>query len=65
MIRLISLFGMTGGFLIISPPLRGSLLNELARAVFVLDQHSPYSYIALAVAVGVGAVWSLASPKPK
>jgi hypothetical protein len=65
MIRVMSLLGMTSGFLIISPSLRGSALNVLGRATFVLDQYSPYSYIALALALGVGAILSLSSSKPR
>ena len=64
MIRLMSLLGMTGGFLLISPSLRGSALNGIGRAMFTMDQFSPYSYIVLAIVVGVGAVWSLSSPRP-
>ena len=56
---------MTGAFLFISPPLRGSTLAGLGHIVFFLDQYSPYSYILLAIALGVGAVWSLASEKPQ
>jgi hypothetical protein len=65
MIRLISLLGMTGGFLFISPSLRGSALNGLALVIFKLDKYNPYSYILLALVLGAAAVWSLASPKPQ
>jgi hypothetical protein len=62
---MISLLGMTGGFLAISPSLRGTALNGLGRAVFVLDQYSPYSYIGLAIVLGVAAIMSLSNPRPQ
>jgi hypothetical protein len=65
MIRLISILGMTSGFLLISPPFRGSVLSGLASAIAVLAQYSPYSYLGLALLAGTGAVRSLASPKPR
>jgi hypothetical protein len=65
MLRVISIFGMAGGFLLISPSLRGSVLTGLGHATFELGKYSPYSYIALALALSVAAVRSLASPKPQ
>jgi hypothetical protein len=65
MIRVMSLFGMTGGFLMISPSLRGSVLSVLGRVTFTLDQYSPYSYIVGALVLGAGAVFSLSSPKSR
>ena len=65
MIRVMSILGMSGGFLVISPPLRGTALSLLGQMMFFMDKHSPYSYIVLAIALGVGAVWSLAAPKPQ
>ena len=65
MIRVLSLLGMAGGFLLISVPLRISALAGLARIMFEMSKYSPYSYIVLALAVGVGAVKSLALPKPQ
>lgn len=56
---------MTGGFLLISPSLRGTVLFGISRGMFELAKYSPYSYIALALAVGGGAVWSMTSPKPQ
>ena len=56
---------MTGGFLVISPPFRGSALSLLAQGMFIMDKYSPYSYILLAITLGVAAVWSLAAPKPQ
>jgi hypothetical protein len=65
MIRVISLFGLAVGFLLISPSLRGSVLNGLGRATLFLDQHSPWSYIALVLALGIGTILSLSSTKPR
>jgi len=58
MARAVGLFGFTGGFLVISPQLRQSLLDGLGRGVDLAQQYSPYSYagIALAVLGGVALV---------
>ena len=65
MARIIALSLMAGGFLAISPPLRASALSGLAQVMFVLGQYSPWSYILLALSVGLFAVKSMASPKPQ
>jgi len=54
---------MAGGFLLISPSLRGSVLSGLGQATLEMSKYSPYSYIVLALALGTAAVWSLATPK--
>ena len=56
---------MAGGFLFISPPFRGTVLNLLNQGMLFMDKHSPYSYIVLAISLGVAAVWSLSAPKPQ
>jgi hypothetical protein len=56
---------MAAAFLLISPSLRGNVLDGLGRATFELAKYSPYSYILLAVGLGVCAVKSLAMPKPQ
>ena len=56
---------MTSGFLLISPPLRGNVLKGLAVAMLEMGKYSPYSYIALALVLGFGAVKSLAAPKAR
>ncbi len=63
MLRAFSLLGMTSGFLMISPGLRGTLLNGLAQAAAELDKYSPYSYIGVALALlgGLMAAFSRAS----
>jgi hypothetical protein len=42
---------LASGFLMISPGLRGTLLNGLAQAAAGLDKYSPYSYAAVALAL--------------
>jgi len=63
MLRACALLGMTSGFLIISPGLRGTVLNGFAQAATGLDKYSPYSYIvvALALLTGLMAAFSKAS----
>lgn len=51
MLRMCSLFGMAGGFLIISPELRGTVLNGIAQAAAGLAKYSPYSYAVVALAL--------------
>jgi len=50
MLRVISLFGFGGGFLMISPDLRSTVLAALATGLSDLDKYSPWSYVACAVA---------------
>jgi hypothetical protein len=50
MIRVFSLCGMGGAFLMISPNLRSVVQNGLAAGLGSLDTYSPWSYIACAVA---------------
>jgi len=65
MLRAFSIFGMFGSFLFISPPFRGSVLNILATIMLFLAKYGPYSYILLAISLGIGAIWSLSAPKPQ
>ena len=65
MLRALSLFGMAGGFLMISPSLRGDVLSGLGQATLQIAKYSPYSYIFMAIVLGTGAIWSLATPKPQ
>jgi hypothetical protein len=51
MVRGISLIAMTGGFLAISPNLRNTLLGGYTKAGVTMDANSPYSYVALGLAV--------------
>jgi len=63
MLRAFSLLGMTSGFLIISPGLRGTILDGIATVAAEMDKYSPYSYIAVALALlgGLMAAFSSAS----
>ena len=45
MLRLLSLMGMGGTFLMISPGLRMSLTNGLGQITHQMDLYSPWSYI--------------------
>jgi hypothetical protein len=47
---------MASGFLIISPGLRGTLLDGFAQAAAQLDRYSPYSYAGVALALFGGLV---------
>ncbi len=54
MLRACSLLGMACIFLIISPALRGTVLNGIAQTAAGLDKYSPYSYAGVGLAlVGV------------
>jgi len=65
MVRFLSLLSMTGAFLLISPPLRGTALAGLAKGMFYMEMFTPWSYILLAIMLSVMAVRSLASEKPR
>ena len=53
MVRILALFGLATGFLIISPKLRDGVLDTFASGVQGVQHYSPYSYVVLAmVAVG-------------
>jgi hypothetical protein len=51
MLRACSLVGLAGGFLIISPGLRGTLLQGFIQAAAGLEKYSPYSYAVVALAL--------------
>ena len=51
MLRACSLFGMASGFLVISPGLRGTVMDGFALAAAELDKYSPYSYAGVAIAL--------------
>jgi hypothetical protein len=56
--RVLSLFGLGGAFLIVSPPLRDSLIGGIQESGMFLHDHSPASYIGVGLAALVGAmVW--------
>ena len=51
MVRAISIFGMGGGFLMISPRLRMGLTHTFSVTSDALNQYTPYSYIAVALGI--------------
>ena len=65
MLRVLALLGMAALFLLISGELRAAVLFGLGRATLELAKYSPYSYILLVLALGAGAMRSLATPKPQ
>jgi hypothetical protein len=68
MIRFVSIGGMTGGFLVISPALRGHVLKGYSILVDTLNDWSPWSYIAIGVVIFISLTIELyrhAIPKHK
>ena len=57
MVRAICLVGLTGGFLAISPHLRDTVIDTVAQAATGLEEHGPWSYVGLGVAVFVGLLY--------
>ena len=57
MVRAISIFGMGGGFLMISPKIRMNLTQGFAMVSDTLNLYTPYSYIG--VAIGIFALLTL------
>ena len=53
MVRAISLAGLAGGFLMISPAFRGTIFNTGGSVLDALTQYAPFSYIGMGL-VGVG-----------
>ena len=49
-LTLAGFLGLGGGFLVISPPLRDSLMDAVGHGQQLVEAHEPYSY------VGIGAV---------
>ena len=62
MIRVLAMMGLGGGFLVISPPFRMTVLNGIGSAVNTLNYYSPLSYIALGIVLIGGAAFSVYSP---
>jgi hypothetical protein len=66
MIRGISLTGMAGGFLLISPSLRQDLADAGTQSLAYLNAHSPFSYVAAAVAaIGMLALLVRSAEAPR
>jgi len=51
MARLLSLCGMTGGFLLISPTLRGDVAFGFSATATLLNNYSPFSYVIIAIGI--------------
>jgi hypothetical protein len=51
MLRACSLLGLAFAFLIISPPLRETVLDGIAQTAAAVVRYSPYSYIGLGLAL--------------
>ncbi len=51
MVRLASLCGMTGGFLMISPSLRGNVIKGYSDLVQTLNDSSPWSYLGIGLGI--------------
>ena len=49
MVRVLSLLGMAGTFLLISPVLRGHVSGGLSFVVDIFQSTSPYSYVVAAL----------------
>ena len=66
MARFLGICGFTGGFLLISPQLRQSLMDRVFEGVALLHQYSPYSYGAVALVVFGGVSLTVISgSKPR
>ncbi len=51
MVRAISIFGMGGGFLMVSPKLRDGILHGFSVTAGALNEYTPYSYIVVAIGI--------------
>jgi hypothetical protein len=49
MLRALGIFGLLGGFLIISPAFRETLMGDLASGLDRMAQNSPWSYVGAGV----------------
>jgi hypothetical protein len=57
------MMGLAGGFLLISPPFRMTVLGGIGSAVNTLNCYSPLSYIGLGILLLGGAAFSVYSPQ--
>lgn len=66
MARALGLCGFTGGFLIISPNLRQIVLDAFGRSVDFVQNHGPYSYLGIVVAVfGLVSLTLVSGSRPR
>ena len=59
MTRFLGLIVFAGGFLLISPALRGSAMGVLDALAAYTSGHSPYSYIVMVILAFVGVTLTL------
>jgi hypothetical protein len=59
MLRVLGTFGLGILFVLISPALRGSLLDDLGAIRHAIEVNSPLSYIGIGVAVLAGMMFAL------
>jgi hypothetical protein len=59
MLRACSMLGLGGGFLMISPSLRGSITESLGKFTLQMELYSPWSYIGGGVLVLLALATSL------
>ncbi len=62
MLRALALTGMGGGFMVISPSFRMTVLTGIGAAVNALNNYSPFSYIAVGLLLLCGAAYSVYAP---
>lgn len=66
MARVLGLFGFTGGFLIISPDLRQMVLDGFGSSLSFVQNHSPFSYVGIVVAVfGLVSLTLVSGSRPR
>jgi hypothetical protein len=53
---------MGGGFMVISPSFRMTVLTGIGAAVNALNNYSPFSYIAVGLLLLCGAAYSVYAP---
>jgi hypothetical protein len=58
MVRVISLFGLTALFLLVSVPLRKDVMGVINKCVLAMQYYAPFSYIAGVILVLVSMVVS-------
>jgi hypothetical protein len=66
MLRAFSIFGLGGIFLVVSPELRGSVMDEIQALGVFLNNHSPLSYLCVgAAALGGAMFWVYRAAQPR
>lgn len=61
MARALSLFGFTGGFIMISPHLRQMVMDGALGSWALVQQYSPFSYVGIVLLVFGGVSATLVS----